>query len=52
MLRLSQELMREISPREFEEVVSEIFRSKGFEVDLTKRTANGGKDIIAVHTDS
>jgi HJR/Mrr/RecB family endonuclease len=45
-------LMREITPREFEEVVSEIFRSKGFEVDLTQRTADGGKDIIAIHTDS
>ena len=51
-LRSSPELMREITPREFEEVVSEIFRSKGFEVDLTQRTADGGKDIIAIHTDS
>ncbi|WP_257969288.1 restriction endonuclease, partial [Vibrio parahaemolyticus] len=37
--------MREITPREFEEVVSEIFRSKGYEVDLTQRTADGGKDV-------
>lgn len=51
-LKSSPELMREISPTEFEEVVSEIFRSKGFEVDLTQRTADGGKDIIAIHTDS
>ena len=51
-LRSSPELMREITPREFEEVVSEIFRSKGYEVDLTQRTADGGKDVIAIHTDS
>lgn len=51
-LRSSPELMREITPREFEEVVSEIFRSKGYEVDLTQRTAGGGKDVIAIHTDS
>ena len=50
-LRHSPELMREISPREFEEVVTEIFRAKGYEVDLTKRTSDGGKDIIAIHTD-
>lgn len=52
VLKTCPELMKEISPREFEEVVSEIFRSKGFEVDLTQRTADGGKDIIAIHTDS
>lgn len=51
-LRHSPELIREITPREFEEVVSEIFKAKGFEVDLTQRTADGGKDIIAIHTDS
>ena len=45
-------LLRNISPREFEEVVAELFRAKGYEVDLTKRTRDGGKDIIAVHTDS
>lgn len=44
-------LLRDLSPREFEEVVAEVFRAKGFEVDLTKRTRDGGKDIIAVHTD-
>ena len=51
-IKSSPELMREISPREFEEVVTEIFRAKGFEVDLTKRTRDGGKDIIAIHTDA
>jgi len=51
-LKSSPDLMREITPREFEEVVTEIFRAKGFEVDLTQRTSDGGKDIIAIHTDS
>lgn len=50
-LQHAPELLRKISPREFEEVVAELFRSKGFMVDLTKRTRDGGKDIIAIHTD-
>jgi hypothetical protein len=52
ILKGTPELMREIEPREFEEVVAEIFRNKGCEVELTKRTRDGGKDIIAVSTDS
>lgn len=51
-LQDNPELIRNISPRKFEEVVSEIFKAKGFEVDLTQRTADGGKDIIAIHTDN
>jgi len=50
-LKSSPYLLRELSPREFEEVVAEVFRAKGFVVDLTKRTRDGGKDIVAVHTD-
>lgn len=50
-LKSSPELVREITPRKFEEVIAEIFRSKGFEVELTKRTRDGGKDIIAISTD-
>jgi hypothetical protein len=41
-----------ISPREFEEIIAEIFRQQGFEVELTKRTRDGGKDVIAVHRNS
>lgn len=51
-LKSSPDLIRDITPREFEEVVAEIFRAKGFEVELTKRTRDGGKDIIAIHTDA
>ncbi len=51
-LKQSPYLLDEVTPRQFEEIVAEVFRSKGFEVDLTKRTRDGGKDIIAVHTDA
>jgi len=51
-LKQSPYLLDEVTPRQFEEIVAEVFKSKGFEVDITKRTRDGGKDIIAVHTDS
>src|SRR5438874_3653029 len=38
-----------ISPREFEEIIAEIFHQKGFHVELTRQTADGGRDIIAIH---
>lgn len=34
--------------RMFEEIVAEIFRKFGYEIELTKRTRDGGKDIIAL----
>ncbi|MET1256816.1 restriction endonuclease [Aliikangiella maris] len=37
-----------LTPREFEEIIAEIFRAKGFEVTLTAQTRDGGKDIIAI----
>ncbi len=39
-----------ISPRQFEELVAEIFERRGFSVELTKATRDGGKDIIAIST--
>lgn len=41
-------LIRDISPRQFEEIVAELFRHQGYQVELTKRTRDGGKDIIAI----
>ncbi|MCG5526323.1 restriction endonuclease [Ectothiorhodospira haloalkaliphila] len=38
-----------ITTREFEEIVAEIFRAQGYQVTLTKRTRDGGKDVIAIH---
>ncbi|HEU4770327.1 MAG TPA: restriction endonuclease, partial [Pyrinomonadaceae bacterium] len=41
-------LIFEISPRQFEEIIAELFIKKGFEVELTKQTRDGGRDIVAV----
>ena len=51
-LKSSPYLLGELDSRQFEEIVAEVFRSKGYQVDLTKKTCDGGKDIIAIHTDS
>jgi HJR/Mrr/RecB family endonuclease len=42
------ELLHELDPRRFEEVVAAIFRAKGFDVTLTRQTRDGGRDILAV----
>jgi restriction system protein len=41
------ELLRALSPREFEEVVAEHFRRRGYDVELTAQSRDGGKDIYA-----
>lgn len=41
-------MLYNITPREFEEVVELIFISEGFKTQLTKATRDGGKDIIAI----
>ena len=41
-----------IDPRDFEKVVAEIFRKKGFNVNLTSRSNDGGKDVIALSKDA
>ncbi|WP_273565872.1 restriction endonuclease [Maribacter halichondriae] len=42
----------DLSPRQFEEMVAELMTKRGYNVDLTKATRDGGKDlIIANHTD-
>ena len=40
-------LHKESAPREFEEVVEEVFKRQGFQTRLTPQTRDGGKDIIA-----
>jgi len=47
-LKRSPQDIHLIDPREFEEVIAEIFRDKGFNVALTPRTNDGGKDVIAI----
>ena len=41
------ELMRDVHPRRFEEIVAELFRRMGYEVILTPRTKDGGFDVLA-----
>ena len=40
-------LIYNISSREFEEVIEQLFRDEGFETELTAATRDGGRDIIA-----
>ena len=37
----------EMHPRKFEELIASIFKDLGFDVELTKATRDGGRDIIA-----
>lgn len=46
------ELVREIAPRKFEELIAHIFKRAGFNVDLTKQTRDGGYDMIAIRDDA
>ena len=38
-------LMYDLKPREFEKLIAEIYRNLGYDVELTKATRDGGKDI-------
>jgi Restriction endonuclease len=42
------DLLREVDRRLFEELIAEMFSGFGYDVELTKRTRDGGKDIIAI----
>ena len=41
------ERMRDMPPRKFEEFVAELFKAKGYDVELTPKTKDGGFDIRA-----
>ena len=45
------DLMHHLKPDAFERIIAEIMKSAGWEVELTQRTRDGGRDIIAVRTD-
>jgi restriction system protein len=45
------ELLFSLHPRRFEELVASIFRSNGFDVELTPESRDGGVDIFAVRRD-
>jgi hypothetical protein len=40
--------LRTMRPRQFEELVAELFDGFGFQVELTKTTRDGGFDVIAI----
>jgi HJR/Mrr/RecB family endonuclease len=40
--------LRVIDRRRFEQLIAELFSGFGYEVELTQRTRDGGKDIIAI----
>jgi len=40
-----------LTPRKFEELVAELFYEFGFDVELTVRTKDGGRDIVALGYD-
>ena len=40
--------LNKVNSREFEEMVFELFHSFGYEVELTKRSRDGGRDVIAI----
>ncbi len=44
---LHPEKLYDLHPRKFEELIASILKDFGFEVELTKATRDGGRDIIA-----
>lgn len=44
--------LHDLSPRKFEELVAKLFQEFGFDVELTKATRDGGKDIVAIKNNS
>jgi restriction system protein len=46
-LKLRPDALYEITPRQFEEVIADIFDGFGWEVKLTQATRDGGRDILA-----
>jgi restriction endonuclease Mrr len=50
-IAMDPEMLRSISPREFEELMAEVFSALGYVVELTAPSRDGGKDIIAVRAD-
>ncbi len=48
MVRREPKSIFSISPRAFEELIAELFLSRGFKVELQQQTRDGGKDIVAI----
>lgn len=41
--------MHDLTPRKFEELVAELFRAKGYDVELTRASRDDGRDVICTH---
>jgi len=50
-LAQNPELMHEVHPRRFEELVAELFNRMGYDVTLTPATHDEGRDVLAVRRD-
>lgn len=48
-LAKNPERMLSLTPRQFEELVAELFHREGFSVELTPEKKDGGRDILAVN---
>ncbi|WP_417397088.1 restriction endonuclease [Gimesia chilikensis] len=46
-LKKQPENVRDLSPRDFENLLAELLTDMGWEVEVTKQTRDGGKDILA-----
>jgi DNA-binding transcriptional MerR regulator len=45
------EELKVMNRRKFEELIAELFRGFGYQVELTKQTRDGGRDIIAIKSE-
>lgn len=52
ILKSNPEHIHRLSPREFEEFVAEIWENKGYKVELTPESRDGGKDMYAYRKNS
>lgn len=48
----SNDISKVLTPTQFEEFVGKIFEAEGWSIQLTKKTRDGGKDLIATKLDS
>jgi restriction system protein len=46
-LKRRPEAVHELTPRQFEELLAQLLRRMGWEVELTPQTRDGGKDLLA-----
>ncbi|MFT6900761.1 MAG: hypothetical protein ACJAXS_000941 [Colwellia sp.] len=51
-LRVNFDKIYSLNPFRFEELVGAIFREHGWTVELTKKVADGGKDLIMLHNNT